>query len=48
MESLKFKPKVSFDKIFKNASKNAIDLLTSMLEFDPTKRISVEVLKFLI
>jgi len=31
-----------FDETFKFADKNAIDLLSKMLEFDPDKRISVE------
>lgn len=35
-------PKVPFKKLFPSASDNAIDLLEKLLDFDPTKRITVE------
>ena len=37
----KYKPK-DFRSLYPGASHLAIDLLTSMLQFDPDKRISVE------
>lgn len=36
------RPKVTFEKIFPNADKLALDLLEKMLTFNPNKRITVE------
>jgi serine/threonine protein kinase len=33
---------LSFQELFKGASKDAIDMLEKMLKFDPTERITVE------
>jgi len=40
--SLGYKPGVSFDKLFPNASPEALDLLRKMLRFNPAKRITVD------
>ncbi|KAL5278810.1 rl family protein [Megaselia abdita] len=42
LESLPFKPKVPWQKIFANACPRALDLLDKMLTFNPNNRITVE------
>lgn len=42
LQSLPFKPKVPWSKLFPNADPKALDLLDKMLTFNPHKRISVE------
>jgi serine/threonine protein kinase len=42
IKSLKKKPKITFDKIYKDANPLALDLLDKMLVFNPHKRISVD------
>lgn len=42
LESLPFKPKVPWDKLYPNADVNALDLLDKMLTFNPHRRIEVE------
>lgn len=42
MQSLPYKPKVPWSKLFTNADSKAIDLLDKMLTFNPHKRIVVE------
>lgn len=42
MDTLPYIHPKSFKEIFKNASDNAIDLLEKMLQFDPSKRITLE------
>ena len=41
MKGLPFKPKVPFDTSFPKANRSALDLLNSMLVFNPSKRITV-------
>lgn len=42
LQSLPFKPKVPWNKLFPQADPKALDLLGKMLTFNPYKRISVE------
>ncbi|XP_044733180.1 mitogen-activated protein kinase 1 [Chrysoperla carnea] len=42
LQSLPFKPKVPWSKLFGNADPRALDLLDKMLTFNPNKRIGVE------
>ena len=42
IRSLKKKPKIPFNKIYKDANPLAIDLMEKMLTFNPHKRISIE------
>lgn len=42
LESLPFKPKVPWTRLFQNADPNALDLLDKMLTFNPYNRITVE------
>ncbi|XP_055296514.1 mitogen-activated protein kinase ERK-A isoform X3 [Sitodiplosis mosellana] len=42
LQSLPFKPKVPWTRLFPNADKNALDLLDRMLTFNPHNRITVE------
>lgn len=42
MQSLPYKPKVPWTKMYPNADPNALDLLDKMLTFNPHKRIVVE------
>ena len=42
IKSLKKKPKIPFNKIYKDANPLALDLLDRMLSFDPHARISVD------
>jgi mitogen-activated protein kinase 1/3 len=42
LESLPFKPKIPWAKLFPTADAKALDLLDRMLTFNPNKRISVE------
>ncbi|KAJ1799964.1 mitogen activated protein kinase [Coemansia sp. RSA 2399] len=42
IRSLPFMPKVSWDRIFPNATPTALDLLEKMLDFDPSTRITIE------
>lgn len=42
MESLPFKPKVPWSRLFPNADPLALDLLDKMLTFNPHNRILVE------
>ena len=42
IKSLKKKPKISFDKIYRDANPLALDLLDKMLVFNPGRRISVD------
>lgn len=42
LQSLPYKPKVPWTKLYPNADPNALDLLDKMLTFNPHKRIVVE------
>ncbi|XP_023325729.1 mitogen-activated protein kinase 1 [Eurytemora carolleeae] len=42
LQTLQYKPKVPWAKIYENADRNALDLLEKMLTFNPHKRILVE------
>lgn len=42
LQSLPFKPKVPWTRLFPNADRNALDLLDKMLTFNPHRRITVE------
>ena len=42
MQSLPFKPKIPWDRLYPNAHPQALDLLEKMLTFNPHKRIQVE------
>lgn len=42
LESLPFKPKVPWDRLYPSADSNALDLLDKMLTFNPHRRIEVE------
>lgn len=42
LESLPFKPKVPWERLFPNACAKALDLLDKMLTFNPNNRITVE------
>ena len=42
VRNLPFMPRVSFQRLFPSANPDALDLLSRMLSFDPTSRISVE------
>lgn len=42
LQSLPFKPKVPWVRLFPNADSRALDLLDKMLTFNPNNRISVE------
>ncbi|PIA18741.1 Pkinase-domain-containing protein [Coemansia reversa NRRL 1564] len=42
IRSLPYMPKVSWERIFPNATPLALDLLEKMLDFDPSTRITVE------
>ncbi|KAJ3268165.1 Mitogen-activated protein kinase 14 [Terramyces sp. JEL0728] len=42
IKNLAFMPKVPFQTLFPNASPEAIDMLESLLQFDPAKRITIE------
>jgi mitogen-activated protein kinase 1/3 len=42
LQSLPFKPKVPWNRLFPQADAKALDLLGKMLTFNPNKRISVE------
>uniref|UniRef100_A0A182U738 mitogen-activated protein kinase n=1 Tax=Anopheles melas TaxID=34690 RepID=A0A182U738_9DIPT len=42
LQSLPYKPKVPWSRLFPNADQNALDLLGKMLTFNPHNRISVE------
>lgn len=42
LQSLPYKPKVPWSRLFANADPNALDLLGKMLTFNPHNRISVE------
>ena len=42
MRQLPQQKETTFDKIFKNAEPDAVDLIRKMLTFDPQKRITVE------
>ena len=42
LQSLPFKPKVPWSRLYPNADANALDLLERMLTFNPNKRIKVE------
>jgi serine/threonine protein kinase len=42
IKSLKKKPRIPFNKIYKDANPLALDLMEKMLTFNPHKRISVE------
>jgi mitogen-activated protein kinase 1/3 len=42
LQSLPFKPKVPWTKLFPNADAKALDLLDKMLTFNPHNRIGVE------
>lgn len=42
LQSLPFKPKVPWSKLFPNADAKALDLLDKMLTFNPHRRIGVE------
>ncbi|XP_059171934.1 mitogen-activated protein kinase 1-like isoform X1 [Physella acuta] len=42
IQSLPYKPKVPWQKLFPNADVKALDLLEKMLTFNPNKRITVE------
>ena len=42
LKSLPTRQPKRFDKIFKDASPDAIDLIKKMLTFDPAKRITIE------
>lgn len=42
MQSLPFKPKVPWTKLYPDADPKALDLLDKMLTFNPHKRIEVE------
>jgi mitogen-activated protein kinase 1/3 len=42
LQSLPFKPRVPWNKLFPQADQKALDLLGKMLTFNPYKRISVE------
>lgn len=42
IRSLKKRPKIPLEKIYPNASDDALDLMEKMLKFNPRKRITVE------
>ena len=42
LQSLPFKPKIPWDRLYPNAHAQALDLLEKMLTFNPHKRIKVE------
>lgn len=42
MQSLPYKPKVPWSRLFPTADPKALDLLDKMLTFNPHKRIGVE------
>lgn len=42
MQSLPFKPKITFSKLYPTADPKALDLLDKMLTFNPHNRITVE------
>ncbi|VVC33576.1 Protein kinase, ATP binding site,Mitogen-activated protein (MAP) kinase, ERK1/2,Protein kinase [Cinara cedri] len=42
LQSLPFKPKIAFSKLYPNADPKALDLLDKMLTFNPNNRITVE------
>lgn len=42
LQSLPYKPKVPWTKLYPNADAKALDLLDKMLTFNPHKRITVE------
>ena len=42
MQSLPFKPKIPWDRLYPNAHPQALDLLERMLTFNPHRRIKVE------
>ena len=42
LQSLPYKPKVPWTKLYSNADAKALDLLDKMLTFNPHKRITVE------
>ena len=42
LQSLPYKPKVPWNKLYANADSKALDLLDKMLTFNPHKRITVE------
>lgn len=42
IQSLPFKPKIPWDRMYSNADPKALDLLEKMLSFNPRKRILVE------
>lgn len=42
LQSLQYKPKVPWEKLYPDADKKALDLLDKMLTFNPHKRIVVE------
>lgn len=42
LQSLPYKPKISWTKLYANADDKALDLLDKMLTFNPHKRITVE------
>ena len=42
LQSLPYKPKVPWNKLYANADPKALDLLDKMLTFNPHKRIVVE------
>lgn len=42
LQSLPFKPKIAFSKLYPSADPKALDLLDKMLTFNPHNRITVE------
>lgn len=42
LQSLPFKPKIAFSKLYPTADPKALDLLDKMLTFNPHNRITVE------